>query len=520
MQNRGTIWINRKFHVIKLPLQSSPLAACGLAILLLAISMQSTFAQTTRSTTLPSPTADFQLHEWAIFVAEPSASRANATTTIKSTLPSFVASRRTDADAEERMNVMPIGIIRITGGAVPSPKFDVLLNLKGGEFQGEWPKAEARGPRLLWSNLVADDAKPMFSQLDEKHWLTQLREGESRYLTAGRDTHGERFLLYDAEPAFAVPLKVEAAGDGAYNISNTGSADLLNLELYKSKPDGWHHAYLNSLPASGDAKAHPATQPAESTPKLHAGDGVEVDLPNISGSSGTMVRHDKLRPTGEITLPLIGAISLLDKSTDEAEQAIKQKFGERNVPIGNVTVKIESQGSTAATAPPATGPSGPAMKLALASDAASDPKQLLAAWKDRLAATGLPPTDTNLIQSILAKYALDPGQLTAVYMLDQKQMDDLIPEEVVPTPAKTIRVGLVIVRNIDPSINEEITALIAQLGDDEWSKREEAQKKLATFGHAARSAIEKASHSKDMEVVWRSEAILHEIDPQKFPAQQ
>ncbi len=160
------------------------------------------------------------------------------------------------------------------------------------------------------------------------------------------------------------------------------------------------------------------------------------------------------------------------------------------------------------------------MKLALATDVVSDPKQLLAAWKDRLAATGLPPTDSNLIQAILAKYALDPGQLTAVYMLDQKQMDDLIPEEVVPTPVKTVRVGLVIVRNIDPSINEEITALITQLGDDEWSKREEAQKKLATFGHAARSAIEKASHSKDMEVVWRSEAILHEIDPQKFPAQQ
>ena len=62
-------------------------------------------------------------------------------------------------------------------------------------------------------------------------------------------------------------------------------------------------------------------------------------------------------------------------------------------------------------------------------------------------------------------------------MLDQKQMDDLIPEEVVPTPAKTVRVGLVIARNIDPQINDDIAALVKQLGDDEWSTREAARRR-------------------------------------------
>ena len=89
--------------------------------------------------------------------------------------------------------------------------------------------------------------------------------------------------------------------------------------------------------------------------------------------------------------------------------------------------------------------------------------------------------DDDLILDILAKYAIDPGRLTAVYMLDQSQMDDLLPEEVVPQPAKVSRVGLVIVRNIDPQINQEIAVLVKQLGDDEWSKREMRRRNLLSL---------------------------------------
>ena len=395
-------------------------------------------AQTTQATTLPAPSADFELHEWAIFVAEPLAPRVNAVAAIKSTLPSFVVSRRPDADPNERMNVMPIGVIRILGGKTPSPKFDVLLNLKGGEFQGHWPKAENnRNNRLLWSNLIADETKPALSQLDAKHWLNRLREPESRYLTAAHDSRGERFLLYDAEPTFNMPLKVEASGESGYRVTNSGSTDVLKLELYKSKTDGWHSAFVANLAGGGAA---PSTKPA----------------------------------TGPSTRP---------------------------------------------SAVPSTAPSGKSLDMPLSPSAVSDSKQLLSAWKDRLASTGLAPLDTDLVLDILAKYAIDPGRLTAVYMLDQKQMDDLLPEEVVPTPAKTVRVGLVVVRNIDPQINDEIAQLVKQLGDDEWSRREEAQKKLTTFGRAAKNAVEKATKEKDLEVVWRAEAVLRTIDPQKFQPQ-
>ena len=218
-------------------------------------------APSTKPTTFPTPAADFELHEWAIFVAEPLAPRANSVAAIKATLPSFVVSRRPDAEGDERDSLMPIGVIRILGGKTPSPKFDVLLNLKGGEFQGEWPKAENNRPtRMLWSNLIADEARPNLTQLDEKHWMNRLRDGESRYLTADRDTRGERFLLYDVEPAFAMPLRVESAGEGAYRIANASSGEISNLEIYKSKDGAWRKAFVQKL-ARPRARQSPRRNP-------------------------------------------------------------------------------------------------------------------------------------------------------------------------------------------------------------------------------------------------------------------
>jgi hypothetical protein len=485
-----------------------------LATLTLSGYAEPTTKPTTKPTTLATPTADFELHEWAIFVAEPLSPRANSVAAIKSTLPAFVVSRRPDAQGEERAGPMPMGVIRILGGKTPSPKFDVLLNLKGGEFQGEWPKAENNRPtRLLWSNLIADEAKPTLSQLDEKHWMSRMRDGESRYLSEERDTRGERFLLYDAEPAFTMPLRIEAAGEGSYKVANASPAEILNLEMYKSKEGVWRKAFVEKLGASGEK---PTSKPIDnSPPKIKAGDVLDVSLDFSVNYVVDRNPVGKVTDSGDFVLPNIGPIRVAGKTADQAQQDITKRYSDSGMQTTKVSVTLRPHDEVV----PTTGPTGPAAQMTLSNDTVSDPKQLLSPWKDRLAATGLTPMDTDLILDILAKYALEPDRLTAVYMLDREQMDDLLPEEVVPQPAKTARVGLVIVCNIDPAINQEIADLVTQLGDDEWSTREAAQKKLIAFGRAAKSAVEKASKSKDMEVVWRAEAILHAIDPDKFQPQ-
>ena len=118
----------------------------------------------------------------------------------------------------------------------------------------------------------------------------------------------------------------------------------------------------------------------------------------------------------------------------------------------------------------------------MAATSLQDAPQVLAPWRQKLTSLGLAATDQDLIVSILEKHALESNRLTAVYRLDADQLDQLMPLDVVPTPRKVVRVGLVIVRNIDPAIATEIDTLVAQLGDPKWDTREAAYKRLIELG--------------------------------------
>jgi hypothetical protein len=87
-------------------------------------------------------------------------------------------------------------------------------------------------------------------------------------------------------------------------------------------------------------------------------------------------------------------------------------------------------------------------------------------------------------------------------------MDRILPLEIVPQPRKVTRVGLVIIRNIDPAIMQEIDQLITQLGDDDWNKREAAEKRLRELGLAAKPKLEQAVKNKDLEIVYRAERLM------------
>jgi hypothetical protein len=143
---------------------------------------------------------------------------------------------------------------------------------------------------------------------------------------------------------------------------------------------------------------------------------------------------------------------------------------------------------------------------------ATQPADLLEPWKDHLIGEGICANDADVIIRILTKNALDPKRLTVVYELDAGEIDRMLPLEVLPEPGKTVRVGIVILKDADPGVANEIDELITQLGDDEWSKRDAAYQSLAKLGKAAKPQLEKAQSSKDMEVVWRVERLLAAIN--------
>ena len=209
-------------------------------------------------TTLPkTPDGAFEVQEWVIFVCDPNQQQANSSTLFLSTLPDFVAGRRNPAPVEKAGEPGPIGVIRFTGNS-GGDKVDVLLENKGGRFLGHWPKAQTRSTGLLWQNLIVADqpaASGPQDPLGASSWINRLRAPASPSLL--RNGKGEKFLLYDAEPNYKLPLKVQAgAANLQYQLANSGTVALKDLTFYKKQPDGWHSATLAELPPT------PATRPA------------------------------------------------------------------------------------------------------------------------------------------------------------------------------------------------------------------------------------------------------------------
>ncbi|MFI5380626.1 MAG: hypothetical protein ACHRHE_15115 [Tepidisphaerales bacterium] len=264
-----------------------------------------------------------------------------------------------------------------------------------------------------------------------------------------KNNRSERFIAYDLEIAYANPVQVRANGP-AYLAWNTGSVPLHDVCIYKSRDDGWHTTTLARLDPSAPVQS--ATAPAT---------------------------RPTTAPSTLPTSPVAGG-----PATQPTTQPVASGPTTRNV------------------AEPTLGAAG-----------IKDAAELLAPWKAKLSAAGLSSTDFDVILSILTKYGLDSKRMTIVYRLDPSEMERLLPIEVVPQPRKVTRVGLVIVRNIDPAIGQEIEQLIVQLGDPDWPKREAAHKQLSDLGLPAKAMLEQASkNNKDLEVVWRSERLLAKIN--------
>ncbi len=68
------------------------------------------------------------------------------------------------------------------------------------------------------------------------------------------------------------------------------------------------------------------------------------------------------------------------------------------------------------------------------------------------------------------------------------------------------------------SVEERIARLVAQLGDEDFQRREDATRALRAIGEKARKQLEAAAASEDMEVQWRARMVLEQIAGQVLPA--
>jgi hypothetical protein len=416
---------------------------------------------------IPGPTVNLSVTEWVIFVADAANPQLNARNLFHDSLPSFAEDlRKADsADKDHPSEPGPIGLIRFSADG-PTDKdatVDVQLSFKQGRALGHWPRAKVRSAGLLWQDvrLAPDKGEPQ--RLPEKSWLADLRAGGLPLLSGSTR---ESFLLYDVELPYPLTMQVKAIGGGKYSVAQGMDAPLRDLTFYKRGAEKhWRTAGLPSL-AKADGFPKQAAAPAAKTESATKTSPVATGTVVVAAPGGAVITYSKVA----------------------------------NQQAPNIV-------SAPATTPSVVTKPIKGTEIALGPAAETD-ETVLAPWRAKLADAGVLPADQQVILKILARQALDPNRLTAVYRMDPAELDRIMPLEVVPQPKKVSRIALVVVRGIDPAIGDELDQLIKKLGDPSWKTREAATTEIKTLGVRAKSRLDEAAKSKDAEIAYRAEQLL------------
>jgi hypothetical protein len=116
-----------------------------------------------------------------------------------------------------------------------------------------------------------------------------------------------------------------------------------------------------------------------------------------------------------------------------------------------------------------------------------------ARWQDEAAkaltaelkGAGLNEDEAQSLTTIWADDFFRGAGVTLLYRLPQEEYDRLLPLTVKPRPEKVVRVGLVQQVSSGPELAERVARLVKQLDDDDFNKREAAQRELEKLGGAA-----------------------------------
>jgi hypothetical protein len=108
-----------------------------------------------------------------------------------------------------------------------------------------------------------------------------------------------------------------------------------------------------------------------------------------------------------------------------------------------------------------------------------------AALTAQLKDAGLNEDEAAALNTVFAADFFRSAGVTLFYRLPQEEYDRLLPLSVKPRPEKVVRVGLVQQIPYEPELADRVVRLVKQLDDDEFDKREAAQRELEELGRAA-----------------------------------
>jgi len=514
------------------------------------------------------PNSPIEVDEWSIWVGNPAQASLNAARIYKNSMPAAVGTRRPKFEEQElagKFPISPISVVQFFGE--PRRDVDVDLRAKKGSFLAHWPASKEHAGRLQWfkSDLSAGPPGDVpQSYLPATHWLAKLRENKSA-LFIKYESHFERFIAYDAEPAITVPVKIRGGPD-EYTLQNLTVHRLLDVAVIAPSESGFRVGWLDELPTAAPEKKEEPTPKKTADPKQKAAEQKkkadalfqeaeaktkqeEEILPLPAEADATVrARVDQLlnqpivvtveqAPRRQV-LDLIASQARLRYDVDEKTLAKEQiDLGQPTTMkassiaardalaevLGNLglSYRITDVGklfiTTAARLADDTGKKGsviegPPVKLVMSQPRKpADPsyRELTHdALARRLAGQGL---REDVVQFILSQYGpqlFAPGELIVLVHLAREAIDEAVLLDVFPAPKKLVRTALLVVHGVDPRLQDRARVLVQQLGDNSYQVRETAEARLMEMGPAAVPALEDALIHKDVEIVFRAERLL------------
>lgn len=383
----------------------------------------------------------------------------NARSRVDSTLPRALAGRRSPVD--EPTKPMPLGLVTFEG--TPESDIDVLVEYDG-RVMTHLPAASSRSKRLLWGRLsLTAEPTAATSTLPPGHWLTTI-DFSNRLALQGPSTTSSRYLLYDIEHKERPLATIEVEND-QWIAKNTGRDPIHFAAIFRPTENGQYQLGLvdtvegyrpNAKQAKADEKAANAKPNPEAVKEV--GRLVNGLMNAVTG-----------RPTGTPA-----------KVTKVATAPVEKNPGTR------VTLKLGEP---------------------------ADGIDVVRQYVDTLPDLG--DTERDYLVATLSARALKSKAATFVYQLDTKTLERIVPIEVTPQPDRLLRTGIVLVTDADPSLSAEVDRLIAQLGDESWTAREQAEARLRELGRVTERNLANAQSNSDAEIVHRAKRILADLKAKK-----
>jgi hypothetical protein len=504
------------------------------AVALGTVAVMLVFALTNQATSAEDAKANFEVHDISLWILEPGATQANMRTAYPSALTGLVDSARNSplvkpqnenavlngnvfvavpnagvtaaapAPAIRRGKIAPINLLTFHGQSATN--LDVDLRTKAGSFLTHWPAGESLPNRLRWSgspqfDLVekpSDDGELAF--VDDDGWIHKARQASGLYVKRG--ARAERFLAYDVELNLSAPIRLEGGPD-KFTVINTSSATLHDVLISRGTPQGRRVAWIDVLPKSeGAPSAAPAAPVASAKPSKDKADLFDDAKPP---AATLPAEKPATKPPASTGAPkLFGGLPAAPKAPVPVEPApaTPAQPGEPVASPADDKQKPETK--------PATPLKGVEVTLSepLAVGSEQATSQTTKALAERLARTGLTADEAQGFVERFGGLLFEGDAVVVACRVDAGLIDEKIPLSVFPEPTKIVRVPIVVLRNADPQLPNEVDRLIVQLGDRKFAVREAAQQRLLELGPLAFPALQKSLNNSDLEIVIRAEWLL------------